>query len=953
MRSEPTSLPSRWHIPCRNTRFDMGLLTLRGTRRALLLAALAACLAPGGAQAAVLEIVTSGTRTMPASTTAQQITLPTGNDITKSFVICSTRTTNSTPDIYQVGCDLNNGGSGGAGRLTITPGSTAPAASSQFVTYYVAEFSAGVSVQRGTATFSGTSLTPSSAVTLSTAVDCTKSFVLINQRDTDTSNARDEVWTIRAFLATGGSPCTSGTTTSLDLSRDDGRSGTTVTVNWQVVTMEGATVQRGTSCIGGSAATPACPTASGATNGANNRVTLSTGVDTSKSFILVTGKAGSSVAGVEGEYRFRGEFLSTGSSVTGVQFVRTQTVTTSNHQVDIAYEVVSLSDGSTVQTSGTSPSTITGTTASATATLGTAVDTTRTVLFFSNSAGDSGSATRFDDTALTGVVNGSNGTNSTLTFTRGSTTSIGTDSIAWFAVSFARCTTASGTSYDTLCTVGASTTGTTATVNWSSPNTVLIARSTSSISVGPTNGTSPSVGNSLGTGVTVVYNGSTATDTSFPDTGRTVGTQYFYKVWAKGGAAGTCATSPCYVAGVQVSVTPRSSPTAWSSIVAAGGSALNPAVAGTSRVSLPSNNGKLISLDATTGAWDSVPNATVGAVQGYLSVFGSTEMVVGSDQSGWVYSVDPSTGNYNWIKKLGTTSTVADAVQAAVSVYLRQFFSSQMTTAYPGSYDIIFVATFNTLLTNNKVFALRSDTGATLWTFDPANLNTSPCVGGCPMDQVSGQPWVDYLNDRLYLATGPGSGGTQKSFWFLDLRTNGTLVKVYAAGADFTQAPTQSGAGTKLYTGDESGTLHVINLADDVTPYADTTNSAASGTAFKGFVWEDFGTDGRLYFVTTDGNVWCLVPPSTTPCWKIKPVASGTVGQMLISDLYAWVGGSDGKIYQIDLNGATAGTVSKTFTVGAGTLGLGPITTGTGDELYVSTSDGTLYKISLTGGSLP
>lgn len=932
----------------------MGLLTLRGTRRALLLAALVACLAPGGAQAAVLKIVTSGTRTMPASTTAQQITLPTGNDITKSFVICSTRTTQTTPDIYQVGCDLNNGGGGGAGRLTITPGSTAPASNSQFVTYYVAEFSAGVSVQRGTATFSGTSLTPSSAVTLSTAVDCTKSFVLINQRDTDTSSARDEVWTIRAFLATGGSPCTSGTTTSLDLSRNDGRFGTTVTVNWQVVTMEGATVQRGTSCIGGSAATPACPLVSGGTNGTSNRATLTTGVDTAKSFILVTSKGGSAIAGVEGIYRVRAEFAATGSSVTGVQFTRSVNSTTSNQQVDIAYEVVSLSDGSAVQTSGTTPNTITGTTASATATLTTAVDTTRTVLFFSNSAGDNtGSSARFDDTSLTGVVNGSNGTNSTLTFTRGSTTNVGTDSIAWFAVSFARCTTASGTSYDTLCTVGASATGTTATVNWSSVNTVLVARSTSTISAAPVNGTSYSAGNSLGAGVTVVYSGSTASDTSFPDSGRTIGQVYFYKVWAKGGAAAGCSTAPCYVAGVQVSVTPRSGSTAWSSIVAAGGSALNPAVAGTSRVSLSSNNGKLISLDATTGAWDSVPNATVGAVQGYLSVFGTTEMVVGGDQSGWVYSVDPSTGDYNWIKKLGSASTTADAVQAAVSTYLRQFFSSQMTTAYPGSYDIIFVATFNTLLTNNKVFALRSDTGATLWTFDPATLNASPCVGGCPMDQVAGQPWVDYLNDRLYLATGPGSGGTQKSFWFLDLRTNGTLVKVYAAGADFTQAPTQSGAGTKIYTGDESGTLHVIDLADAVTPYADTTNSAASGTAFKGFVWEDFGTDGRLYFVTTDGNVWCLVPPSTTPCWKIKPVASGTVGQMLISDLYAWVGGSDGQIYQIDLNGATAGTVSKTFTVGAGTLGLGPITTGTGDELYVSTSDGTLYKISLTGGSLP
>jgi len=904
----------------------------------LFLLALVLCLAPAGAEAAILKIVTTGSRA-PSSTTPVQVTLPTGNDITKSFVICYTQTTQGTPDIYQFGCDLNT--SGGAGRLTITPGPTAPAASSTTVNYYVAEFTAGVSVQRGTATFSGTSLTPASAVTLSTAVDCTKSFVLVNQTSTDNSNARDELWEVRAFLATAGAPCTTGTTTSLDLSRGLGRAGTTVTARWQVVTMEGATVQRGTTCIGGSGATPSCPTASGATNGTTNRVTLGTGVDTTKTFILMTSKGGASIGGVEGEYRARAEFLSTGASVTGVQFVRTTNATATGHTVDIAYEVVSLSDGSVVQSSGTSPTTITTTNPSATANLATAVDTTRTVLFFSNSAGD-GNSGRFDDTALTGVVNGSNGTNSTLTFTRGSTTSF-TNSIAWFTVSFFRCSTSSGVSYDTLCTVGASTTGTTATVNWSSVNTVLLVRSTATIVLAPVNGNTYPVGTSFG-GVTVVYDGANATDTTFADSGLTVNQPYFYKMWAKGGAAAACAASPCYTAGVEVSVTPRSGSTAWSSVVAAGGAALNPAVAGTGRVSLPSNNGKLISIDSTTGAWDSVPNATTGAVQGYLSVFGSTEMVVGGDSSGWVYSVDPNTGSYNWLVQLPSTT----AVQAAVSTYLRQFFSSQMTTTYPGSYDIIFVATNNTSLTNNKVFALRSDTGATLWTFDPANLNVSPCVGGCPMDQIVGQPFVDYVNDRLYIASGPGSLSNQKSQWSLNLRTNpSTLLAVVSNGADFTTAPSQSFDGTKVYTGDAAGLLHVVT----VSTFADTTNTAASGTAFKGFVWEDFElATGKIYFVTTDGNVWCLVPPSTTPCWKTKPVSGGTVSQMLISDLYAWVGGSNGTLYQLNL---TTGAVDKTFAVGAGTLTLGPVTTETGNELYVTTSDQTLYKITLTNGSLP
>ena len=62
------------------------------------------------------------------------------------------------------------------------------------------------------------------------------------------------------------------------------------------------------------------------------------------------------------------------------------------------------------------------------------------------------------------------------------------------------------------------------------------------------------------------------------------------------------------------------------------------------------------------------------------------------------------------------------------------------------------------------------------------------------------------------------------------------------------------------------------------------------------------------------------------------------------------MGGSNGTLYQLDL---TSGLVAKTFTVGAGTLALGPVSTETGDELYAATSDGTLYKVTLTAGSLP
>jgi hypothetical protein len=920
----------------------MGFLTPRAARLGLLLLALAACLAPAGAEAAIVKQVTSGTQTMPASTTATQISLPSGTDITKSFVVCSTRTTQTTADIYMISCDLNT--SGGSPRLTITPGATAPAASSTFVSYYVVEFTAGVSVQRGSATFSGTSLTPTSAVTLSTAVDCAKSFVLTSVRDNDSSNSRDEVWTIRAFLATGSAACTSGTTTSLDLSRNVGRSGTTVSVNWQVVTYEGASVQRGIGVCIGAAAT--CP-ANGGTAGTNTRVTLGTAVDTTKSFILLTRKGGSATGGVEALYNVRGEWVSTGSSVTGLNFARSINNTTANQQVDFAWEVVSLSDGSTVQTSGASPTSVATASASATASLTTSIDTTRTVAFLSFSGGDSGSSNRFDDTSVTGVLSGSNGTNPTVTFARGTSGSVGV-SVGWFAVSFFRCSTASGVAHDTLCTVGSTINGTAATVNWSSVNNVVIVGSTTNSFTTPTDGTSPAVGTFVGS-AQVVYNGTTATTTSYSTTAP-AGTSY-YKIWAKATATGTCTTSPCYIGGVSGSVTTTSAPTTWASIVI-GGAALNPAVAGTlsgaGRMSIGSNGGRLITYDSTSGAWDSVPAATVGAVQGYLSLFpySSTEMLVGGDQSGWVYSIDPSTGSYNWIVQLS-----ADAIQAAVTTFLRSGFSAAMTSAYPGTYDIIFVATKNNQASggylNNKVYALRSDTGATLWTFWPQNLSVSPCASGCPMDQVLGQPWVDYDRGRLYVTSRFGSGaGGQNSIWIIDVINNGTLLAKFASG-DITTAPTVTYDETKLLVGNEAGSLRII----DLNALTETSNSIAAGSAFKGFIWEDFNTQGKIFFVTTDGNVWCLPSPSSgSQCWtKVKPVASGTVNQMMLGDTYLWVGGSNGTLYQLT---AATGAISKSYAVGSG-LSLGPVSTETTNELYVAASDGTLYKIALTSGSLP
>jgi outer membrane protein assembly factor BamB len=459
------------------------------------------------------------------------------------------------------------------------------------------------------------------------------------------------------------------------------------------------------------------------------------------------------------------------------------------------------------------------------------------------------------------------------------------------------------------------------------------------------------VGQAVTGGATVFYSGTVASDTSATATGLVAGTTYYFKLWAKAGDVGSCDTPPCYVGGTQGTVTPRTN-TTWSSFVA-GGAVLNPAVAGTGRVSFGSNAGKLISVDSSTGRWTSVPGNTVSPVQGYVTVFSfnGSEAVVGGDQSGWVYSVDQATGEVYWIAKLN-----ADAIQAPLSIYSRDLFGANagMSAAYPGTYDIIFAATANNTASggfiNNKVFALRSDTGAVLWTFSPNTLG-SPCP--CPMDQIVGQPWVDIERARLYVTSGSGAAGTQNSIWIIDLLNNGGLVARFQGG-DIVNGPVQSFDLGSLWVGNQAGVLNIVNLTG--TPSL-TTNTVASGLVYKGFIWEDFDTLGRLYFVTTDGFVRALATPTSSSfAWSTRPVAAGTVSQLLPGFTSLWVGGSNGRLYQLNLT--TGAQEGAAFVVGAGSLSVGPVTTENGTEaggdLFLATSDGTVYKVTLTGaGNLP
>ena len=91
--------------------------------------------------------------------------------------------------------------------------------------------------------------------------------------------------------------------------------------------------------------------------------------------------------------------------------------------------------------------------------------------------------------------------------------------------------------------------------------------------------------------------------------------------------------------------------------------------------------------------------------------------------------------------------------------------------------------------------------------------------------------------------------------------------------------------------------------------------------------------------MTTDGNVWALATPTSDPAtWKTQAGGAGTVSQILPGDTSLWVGGSNGRLYQLNLTTGVAGRLVLRL-VGGGTCAWARSRTETGSELYVTTSD--------------
>jgi len=302
----------------------------------------------GGGVVSPLSSMRSGTGTLAAETDALSLTIP-AVDPAKSFLMFGNRFAFGDPPSTLVSGQLESSTKLSFQRLNAVGTTAIP------ISWYVASFESGVSVQRGATSHAGTS----TAVTLPTPVQLDKAFPLITVRGG--GNYYGPFSYVRASL-----------TNAQTLTIDTALAQADTIVEWQVVSFEGATVRSGTVSFGAADATKTATT---------------TGADPSRTWLLFTYYLGSfSGSGLE-DRLFRGQV----TSDTQLEFTRQAPDSAS---AELRWYTVTFDNGSRVETGSAH---FAGTTTSLQAPVAKPVDPTRSLvsaggIYYRGGTSDSGSS---------------------------------------------------------------------------------------------------------------------------------------------------------------------------------------------------------------------------------------------------------------------------------------------------------------------------------------------------------------------------------------------------------------------------------------------------------------------------------------------------------------------------------------------------------------------------------
>lgn len=403
-------------------------------------------------------------------------------------------------------------------------------------------------------------------------------------------------------------------------------------------------------------------------------------------------------------------------------------------------------------------------------------------------------------------------------------------------------------------------------------------------------------------------------------TGLSSANTYYYSAFVKSG------TSYSTVAQVAARPPVASSQVAWA--YSSGASAMAPP--GIGSVFAVSNDRAIHSMvpGSAGGAWPGswTPHAMNGPSQDRPPVLplsivpGATKVVFVGSQDGYVYAFNGISGQELWSSPL-----LGEMVQAA---------PAGIFTAYGGAYDLLLVGSRDAA-GDNSFYGLNPADGTIAWTF-----NNGGGSGGIGI--ISGTAAVDYSNDRVYFASRTRAGGSSNTLWCLSFTDAGATLLWARALGDIDGAPTLFNG--RVYVGNNSGEVYAVNAVTGADVWS--APFATADGPIKGFITPRLGTGGLVFSTTND--VWGVSDngAAASLSWKVTTVPSPSIPLLTPHSNDAYVGGSDGKLYQLDVSSATPLVTS--LVLGDGTAAIGsPSYDVLHSLLYVGSDAGVVYGVSL------
>ena len=368
------------------------------------------------------------------------------------------------------------------------------------------------------------------------------------------------------------------------------------------------------------------------------------------------------------------------------------------------------------------------------------------------------------------------------------------------------------------------------------------------------------------------------------------------------------------------------------------------------------NDDAVHAMSATTGQRNYQPGGTSGVTGGTIQT--RPPLIAASDTShptcknvcavtyvaagdGRVYAFRADTGALLWQTGVLTTGA-GSGFQAAAAVQVKSFANAGYTNAF----DLVIVATRNAAsTTNNEVFGLNGNTGAIVWTFNPGN-----------MDIVNATPYVDYVNNMVWVASRSAGGTARPSLWKISTAGSGNVGSAATFSLnDIDQSPTQNSDGRVIYVTANNGRLWVVRT--DINNCS--TQSASLGVTPVGFPVpiETAVVNDDVFFATTVGVSKVHVAYTVATCAPVtftvspggwaNPAVAGPSSLMFTSQPQAefmYVGSSDGHLYKI--NPTTGANVANRLINGSGIIG-DPSFDTVIQKFYVGDSTGRVYSFDL------